>query len=163
VMPRRRRWTPVRGTGNRVYETRERLALLALDLPGRALLGAPAWWARRRDRSGAPPPREGLVLRLDRIGDLVMSLPAPSGLRAARPAAGVRWAVPAWSADVARRAPVDEVLVWSPPWAGRRQEGADSWPALLGTARALRGASLDLALDLQGDVRAGLLLWLTGA
>ena len=162
-MSRRRRWTPVKGTGNRVYDARERLALLALDLPGRVLLGAPAWWARRRDRNPAPEPREVLVLRLDRIGDLVMSLPALFDLRAALPAARIRLAVPAWSADIARSAPVDEVLTWSPPWAGRRQEGADSWPALLGKARGLRGARLDLALDLQGDVRAALLLWLSGA
>ena len=163
-MSRRRRWTPVRGTGNRVYDARERLALFALDLPGRALLGLPAWLRRRR---AAPPDagalREVLVLRLDRIGDLLMSLPALEGLRAALPQARIRLAVPAWSADVARSAPVDEVLVWSPPWAGRVQEGADTWPVLLRKARALRGERLDLALDLQGDVRAAALMWLTGA
>jgi len=162
-MSRRRRWTPVRGTGNRVYETRERLALLALDLPGRLLLAGPAWWARRRDHAPADALRDILVLRLDRIGDLVMSLPALHDLRRALPTARIRLAVPAWSLDVARSAPVDEVLTWSPPWAGRPQEGADAWPALLAKARALRGAPLDLALDLQGDVRAALLLWQSGA
>src|SRR5262245_13116514 len=112
-MSRRRRWTPVSGTGNRVYDTRERLTLAALDLPGRLLLGLPARLRRRR----ATPPdpgaiRDVLVLRLDRIGDLLMSLPALSDLRAALPRARIRLAVPAWSADVARSAPVDEVLVW---------------------------------------------------
>jgi len=163
-MSRRRRWTPVSGTGNRVYDARERLALLALDLPGRLLLGGAAWLRRRR----AIPldlrqVRSVLVLRLDRIGDLLMSLPALAALRAALPQARIRLAVPAWSAEVAQCAPVDEVIVWSPPWAGRAQEGADTWPALLRKARALRRESLDLALDLQGDVRASLLLWLSGA
>ncbi len=163
-MSRRRRWTPVSGTGNRVYDARERWALFALDLPGRLLLGVPAWLRRRR--AGAPEAqaiRDVLVLRLDRIGDLLMSLPALAALRAALPHARIRLAVPGWSAEVAKSAPVDEVLVWSPPWAGRAQEGADTWPALLGKARALRRQSLDLALDLQGDVRASLLLWLSGA
>lgn len=163
-MSRRRRWTPVSGTGNRVYDARERLALLAADLPGRILLGGPAWLRRRRARpSAARRVASVLVLRLDRIGDLLMSLPALRDLRAALPAARIRLAVPAWSAEVARSAPVDEVLVWSPPWSGRAQEGADSWAGLLRKARALRAEGLDLALDLQGDVRASLLLWLSGA
>jgi ADP-heptose:LPS heptosyltransferase len=163
-MSRRRRWTPVSGTGNRVYDARERLALFALDLPGRLLLGGPARWRRRRAAPVDPGAlREVLVLRLDRIGDLLMSLPALASLRAALPQARIRLAVPGWSAEIAGRAPVDEVLVWSPPWAGRAQEGADSWPALLGKARALRAQRLDLALDLQGDVRASLLMWLSGA
>ncbi|HET8645501.1 MAG TPA: glycosyltransferase family 9 protein [Vicinamibacteria bacterium] len=163
-MSRRRRWTPVSGTGNRVYEARERLALLALDLPGRALLGGAAWLRRRRARAlERGSVREVLVLRLDRMGDLLMSLPALADLRSALPQARIRLAVPAWSAEVARSAPVDEVLVWSPPWAGRAQEGADGWTELMGKARALRHPRLDLALDLQGDVRASLLLRLTGA
>jgi heptosyltransferase-2/heptosyltransferase-3 len=137
---------------------------MAADLCGRLLLGGPAWLRRRRrrplDRAAI---RSVLVLRLDRIGDLLMSLPALRDLRAALPAARIRLAVPAWSADVARSAPVDEVLVWSPPWSGRASEGRDSWAALLRKARGLRGQGLDLALDLQGDVRASLLLWLSGA
>ena len=44
-----------------------------------------------------------------------------------------------------------------------RGRGADASPTSLGEARALRRDRLDLALDLQGDVRASLLLWLTGA
>jgi ADP-heptose:LPS heptosyltransferase len=161
-MSRRRRWTPVRGSANRVYERRERLALLAFDLPARVLLGPARWLARPRPLDPQAL-REVLVLRLDRIGDLVMSLPALHDLRAALPQARLRLAVPRWSLDVARSAPVDEVLEWSPPWAGRAQEGADSWRGLLAKARALRRARLDLALDLQGDVRASLLMWRVGA
>jgi ADP-heptose:LPS heptosyltransferase len=58
---------------------------------------------------------------------------------------------------------VDEVLVWSAPWAGRRDEGADGALALVRRARALRASGIDLALDLQGDVRANVLLALSGA
>ena len=158
-MPRRRRWTPVRGTGNRIYDARERVVAGAVDLAGRV------WFAAfgRRARATAEPPRDLLVLRLDRIGDLVMSLPALHDLRRAFPQARVRLAVGAWSEEVARRAPVDEVLVWSAPWAGRPHEGALSFGALRERARALAGSPPDVALDLQGDVRASWLMHETGA
>jgi heptosyltransferase-2/heptosyltransferase-3 len=109
------------------------------------------------------PPREVLVLRLDRIGDLVMSLPALAELRAALPNARIRLAIGRWNAEIAKSAPVDELLVWSAPWVGREDEGAESFASLLAKAAALRKDALDIALDLQGDVRASLLLWRTQA
>jgi ADP-heptose:LPS heptosyltransferase len=164
-MPRRRRWTPVKGTANRIYDPGERLLLGALDLPGRLVAGA----ARRVGRRPEPPRldpaavREVLVLRLDRIGDVIMSVPALSDLRAALPHARIRLAVGRWSAEAVRTAPVDEVLVWSAPWVGRASEGADTFAGLARRARSLRDQKLDLAIDLQGDVRASLLMRLTGA
>jgi ADP-heptose:LPS heptosyltransferase len=107
--------------------------------------------------------REVLVLRLDRLGDVVMSLPALADLRASLPGARIRLAVGAWSEDVARSAPVDEVLVWNAPWVGRPSEGGSGLFDLAARARALRHEGLDLAIDLQGDVRAALLLRLSGA
>jgi ADP-heptose:LPS heptosyltransferase len=160
-MSRRQRWKPVRGTGSRVYDPWERALLWVADLPGRVTLGA----ARRLRgrRAAARLPEQVLVLRLDRIGDVLMSLPALADLRAALPQARIRLAVGPWSEDVARRAPVDEVLVWSAPWVGRAAEGAEPLLDLCRRARRLRSSNLDLAIDLQGDVRATLLMWLTGA
>jgi ADP-heptose:LPS heptosyltransferase len=163
-MPRRQRWTPVRGTGNRIYDPAERRLLGALDLGGRLVAGALR--AARIAGRPLPPPeevREVLVLRLDRIGDVLMSLPALGALRAALPGARIRLAVGRWSEEIAARAPVDEVLVWSAPWAARRGEARDAASGLWRRARALRRDGLDLALDLQGDLRANLLLALTGA
>jgi ADP-heptose:LPS heptosyltransferase len=161
-MSRRRRWQPVKGTGNRVYEPWERLLIGALDLPGRLTLGV--WRALRRarplDLAGV---KEVLVLRLDRIGDVFMSLPALADLRAALPSARIRLAVGQWSADAAGSAPVDDVLVWTAPWVGRKSEGADTLRTLYRKAAALRADRIDLALDLQGDIRASLLLWATRA
>ncbi len=159
-MPRRRRFRPVVGTRSRIYEPGERLLLGLLDLPGRLLLG----WRRH---ASAPVERaavrEVLVLRLDRIGDVVMSLPALHDLRAALPQARIRLAVGAWSESIASGAPVDEVLVWSAPWVGRPSEGAQPLGELVSRAGALRPSHLDLAIDLQGDLRASLLMWRTGA
>lgn len=163
-MPKRQRWTPVKGTRNRIYDPRERLLVAALDLPLDLIAGA-----GRLLGFGRPGPmaldsvREVLVLRLDRIGDVIMSLPALADLRAALPHARIRLAVGQWSEGVAQRAPVDEVLIWSAPWVGRAHEGALSTVALIRKARALRSARLDLAIDLQGDVRSALLMFASGA
>ena len=164
-MPRRRRWTPVKGTASRVYDPSERLLLGALDLPGRALagLGSLVGLGPRAPPLDRQAIREVLVLRLDRIGDVLMSLPALADLRAALPNARIRLAVGRWSAEIAKSARVDELLVWSAPWVGRAEEGAERTGALLRKARALRAARLDLAFDLQGDVRALLLLRASGA
>ncbi|HEY6546902.1 MAG TPA: glycosyltransferase family 9 protein [Vicinamibacteria bacterium] len=164
-MPKRQRWTPVRGTGNRIYEARERALVLSVDAPARAAfaLARSLGLARPQPRREAASLREILVLRLDRIGDVLMSLPAIAALRARAPQARLRLAVGQWSESIARGFPVDEVLVWSAPWVGRPSEGAAGWGALFGKAHALRKDRLDLAIDLQGDLRASLLLWGTGA
>jgi ADP-heptose:LPS heptosyltransferase len=156
-MPPRRRWTPARGTALRLERPLERALAALVDLPARL---APARPAPPIDPAAL---RDVLVLRLDRIGDLLMSLPALHDLRRALPAARIRLAAGRWSADVARHAPVDEVLDWSAPWAGRRGEGASSWLALARAARAQSSRPPDLALDLQADARAALLMRLTGA
>jgi len=112
------------------------------------------------DRSGV---ERALVLRLDRIGDVVMSLPALVDLREALPKAHVTLVVGSWSAPIARRAPVDEVIVWNAPWVGRRSEGISSTVGLLRRAWALGRRGFDLAIDLQGDVRAAQLMAMTRA
>jgi heptosyltransferase-2 len=107
--------------------------------------------------------RDVLVLRLDRIGDVLMALPALADLRRALPWARIRLAVGRWSEEIAGMAPVDEVIVWSAPWAGRRGEGAEGAIALARKARALSARPPDVAIDLQGDVRAVFLMRLTAA
>jgi ADP-heptose:LPS heptosyltransferase len=161
-LSQRQRWQPVRGYAGRVYDARERALLRLVDLP--------ALFLRRRLRAAiAADPvdpariRRVLVLRLDRLGDLIMSLPALHDLRLAVPEAQITLAVGRWCESIAERAPVDEILRWSAPWVGRRLEGRASLAALVRAARALRARPPDLAIDLQGDVRAMLLMALTGA
>ncbi len=162
-MSKRRRWTPVRGTRSRIYDPVERVALGGADAVGRGLFALGGLASKRQPPGASDPPRDVLVLRLDRIGDVVMSLAALADLRNALPNARIRLAVGRWSAAIAESAPVDEILLWSAPWIGRPSEGSESVWALSRRARALAGSPLDLAIDLQGDVRASWLLWLTGA
>jgi len=162
-MSKRQRWTPVKGTRNRIYDPVERMALAGVDGVGRGLFALGGLAGKREPSAARPEPRDVLVLRLDRIGDLVMSLPALADLRSALPKARIRLAVGRWSAAIAESAPVDEILVWSAPWVGRSSEGSESALALARRAHALAEAPPDLAIDLQGDVRASWLLWLSGA
>jgi ADP-heptose:LPS heptosyltransferase len=155
-MSRRRRWQNVKGTASRVTDPRERV-LVSMASAGARLV------APFLARSGPEKPQEILVLRLDRIGDVLMSLPALIALREALPGARIRLAVGVWSREIAKDAPVDEVLVWSAPWVGRPAEGASSFAQLLGAARSCRSQRLDLAIDLQGDLRAVWLMAATGA
>jgi ADP-heptose:LPS heptosyltransferase len=159
----RRRWTPIKGQAFRVYDPRERALLRSFDmlvsLFFRAARIVP--WARPRHRRTNLG--RVLVFRLDRIGDVVMSLPALAQLRAALPEAFITLVVGRWSSEIARSAPVDQVLVWNAPWVGRASEGAESaWRLMLEAVR-LRGRAFDVAIDLQGDIRASLLMYLTGA
>ena len=155
-MSRRRRWQNVKGVQSRITEPRERW------LAGVAGLGA-RFVAPFLAKPETESPHEILVLRLDRIGDVLMSLPALQALREALPNATIRLVVGQWSREIARDAPVDEVLVWSAPWVGRRDEGASSLGDLFKAARARRSKRPDLALDLQGDLRAIWLMAATGA
>src|SRR5438552_2109163 len=156
AMPRRQRWTPVKGTGTRVASPAERALLAAADLPLRVLGRAPMLAGPPLDGDRV---REVLVLRLDRIGDLLMSLPALADLRRAYPGARIRLAVGRWSEEIARRAPVDDVLVWSAPWVGRPSEGAETrralWRRALGLgAGALAGGGGPPAARVRRRVRA---------
>ena len=156
-MPRRRRWTPVKGTALRVQDPIERLLAAAVDTPGRLRAPAPA------EAIDLKTVREVLVLRLDRIGDVLMALPALADLRRALPSARIQLAVGRWSEEVAAMAPVDDVILWSAAWAGRAGEGAEGRLSLARKARVLAAHPPDVAIDLQGDVRAAFLMRLTSA
>ena len=155
-MSRRKRWQNVKGRESRVTQPLERLMVTMASAGARLVVPflAPA---------STSPPVEVLVLRLDRIGDVLMSLPALHALRAALPEAKIRLAVGEWSREIAKDAPVDEVLIWSAPWVGRKDEGALAMGSLFQAARSRLLTRPDLAIDLQGDSRAIWLMAATGA
>lgn len=157
-MSRRERWRNRVGFDSRVAEPRERF------LTGLASLGA-SLAAPFVGSGGAVDgePRSVLVLRLDRIGDVVMSLPALADLRAALRNARLSLAVGRWSEEVARGAPVDDVFLWNAPWVGRGDEGAVSARELWSRVRRDTIPGFDLAIDLQGDARSTWLMAAAGA
>jgi lipopolysaccharide heptosyltransferase II len=139
-----------------IYDRRERLAVQAAD----AAL-TPLGWLRAAPPE-ATPPRRLLLLRLERIGDLIMVLGALRAARQAWPAAEIDLVVGSWNEAVARLvADVTRVEAVDAPWLARGGDAA-SWPRLIARARRWRGR-YDLALNFEPDIRSNLLLWLSGA
>ncbi len=144
--------------GPRIYDPRERAVLAGAD----ALLRAVSLVSGLRPKRGLPDVRSVesvLALRLDRLGDLVTTLPALELLRKAVPQARLELAVGSWNEPVARRLPfIDRVRVVDAPWSAWGEKASFS------AARAALGRDpFDLALDFQGDVRVLLLMALSGA
>lgn len=143
-----------------ITDARERTLVGVLDAS--LAVGAKVL-ARRRSLPAASALRRVLVFRLERIGDLVMTLDALADLRAALPAAHIALVVGRWNLELAALIPyVNEVIEISLPWIARH-EGRDSWTAVARKARALAADGWDLGINFEPDIRSNILLALTGA
>jgi ADP-heptose:LPS heptosyltransferase len=146
-----------------IYDRRERVAVGLLD--GVLSVVCVLERAFGLDASGLPrrravsPPRRILLLRLERIGDLLMVLDAIAALRTLAPAAEIDLAVGSWNADLAATIPqVDRVLTLDAPWLARQGEGLHLL-ALIGKAGTdWAPRHYDLAINFEGDVRSHLLM-----
>ena len=125
------------------------------------LILAPLGW-RLRPRPTSPPERV-LLLRVERIGDLLMVMDAIAAARAAWPDAQIDLAVGSWNAPLAALIPginrIDQIDV---PWLAREGTGL-SWRGLLERARVWRERQYDLVVNFEPDIRTNLLAWRTGA
>jgi len=118
---------------------------------------------RRRPRPAPDGIHRILLLRIERIGDLLMSLPAIHALRERVPLATIDLIVGSWNRDIAAQVTgIDTVETMDAPWLarGRRSQAA---PALVRQARGWRARGYDLALNLEGDIRSNVLMALSGA
>lgn len=145
--------------GLQIPNPRERLLVQAADA-----LCAPLRWLRSTPHaSPAAPPRRILVLRLERIGDLLMAYRAIALARAVWPHAAIDLAVGSWNEPLARLMPeLSDVRIADVPWLAREGTGL-TWPALLGRARDWRRTGYDLVINVEPDIRSNLLAWVTGA
>lgn len=136
-----------------IHDGRERALVGTADLVLR--LAAPA--VRIGRRRAADPPARILLLRLERIGDLLMALEAIEDVRQAAPHAAIDLVVGSWNAELARRIPgLDRVETLDAAWLARG--GGRGWPHLLDAAREWRARRYDLALNFEPDIRSNLLL-----
>ena len=143
-----------------IYDRRERAAVGAADAAFRVAAAAVRPF-RRRTHPDAPG--RILLLRLERIGDLVMVLAAIADVRAAAPAAEITLVVGDWNADVARSIPgISQVETVSAAWLARGGGGL-ALPALLTRARQWRGRRFDLAINFEPDIRSNLMVAAAGA
>jgi len=115
-----------------------------------------------------PAPFKIAIIKLSALGDVIHALPVARALRRARPDAELTWIVEAREYALLRDHPdLDRVipvntrlwrrLIWRP--SGAREV----WGKLGRLRTRMRGARFDVALDLQGLVKSGLLTAYTGA
>lgn len=143
-----------------ISDRRER-ALVATADRIFAALTALAKPFRRRQPSRTPT--RILVLRLERIGDLLMTLPALADLRAFAPGAEIDLVVGSWNADLARAIdPVTRVMCLDASWLAREVEGRGVL-SLIAAARQLRGTHYNLAINFEPDIRGNLMIAASGA
>ncbi len=94
-----------------------------------------------------------LLIKPSSLGDIVHALPVVSAIKAQWPGSHLTWVVKRQWADLVERAEgIDRV------WPVDMTVG--SW---IREGRALRAQRFDLAIDLQGLFRSGILAWLSGA
>jgi ADP-heptose:LPS heptosyltransferase len=143
-----------------IHDRRERALVASAD----RLLGVSATLARPFRRRRAPTsPRRILLLRLERIGDLLMALPAIGDVRAAAPSAEIHLVVGSWNADIACAIePVTAVQTLDARWLAREGEGL-GMRSLIGAARRLTRGRYDLAINFEPDIRSNILLAASGA
>ncbi|HKW01632.1 MAG TPA: hypothetical protein VJN96_17525, partial [Vicinamibacterales bacterium] len=140
-----------------IYEPRERALVRAADV---AL--APIGWVSSRGGARGDV-RRVLLLRLERIGDLLMVLDAIRDARAAWPTAEIDLAVGSWNVPLARLIPeVTSIDAVDAPWLARGA-AALSWPALIAHARGWRRRQYDLVVNFEPDIRSNVLAWFSGA
>jgi lipopolysaccharide heptosyltransferase II len=108
-------------------------------------------------------PASILLLRIERVGDLLMTLDAISAVRSQAPRARIDLVVGEWNEPLARLIPaIDRVETLNAPWLAR---GASShtFRELAARAWGWRTRQYDLAVNFEGDIRSHALLGLSGA
>ena len=119
-------------------------------------VAAPAMRLMRRPASH--PPRRILLLRLERIGDLLMTLDAIDDVRQAAPDAEIDLVVGSWNLELASRIPgVSQVEAIDAAWLSREGAGL-ALIALIRRARSWRARTYDLAINFEPDVRSNLII-----
>ena len=116
----------------------------------------------------ACPPGRILIVRLDTIGDVLLSEPAIAALRARFPTARIDLVVGRSGQAVLEGNPsVDRFITYDAPWhaawRGRRIDRREALAGLRQTLGALRRERYDLAVELRGDPRDILFTVATGA
>ncbi len=113
-------------------------------------------------------PARLLIIRLSALGDVLHALPVLSALRARFPGARIDWAVEDRAAALLQSRPdLDRVLVFPRKRLSAALRGlprpAAAVDAAGGFVRAMRARAYDVALDLQGNLKSGLVLRASGA
>lgn len=108
-------------------------------------------------------PSEIIVFDFHLIGDIVMLTPLLKALKTSYPNARVVLVAGPWANDILLGTNlVDEIISFSAPWV-KYGQGLSGLLACFRLIKQLRKKRWDLGIEVRGDVRQILLLWLTGA
>jgi ADP-heptose:LPS heptosyltransferase len=115
-----------------------------------------------RFRSDSIEPDSILVVRLDQVGDMVQALPFFNALRQKYPKSKIT-ALCAKPKELLLEHchSVDNVITLESSWSCREEKTI--LQDLLRVSREIRGAKRNLSLDLRGDMRSTVFLFLSGA
>jgi lipopolysaccharide heptosyltransferase II len=120
------------------------------------------WLPAMRRRRARNPIQRVLLLRLERIGDLLMTLAAIEDARAAWPHAEIELAVGSWNRALANLIPgLAHVHTADAPWLAR--ETATSWYSLMKQVRRWRARRYDVVVNFEPDIRSNFIAWRTRA
>lgn len=111
-----------------------------------------------------PDVRRILIVKLSAMGDVVHALPVVSYLRRAAPSAEIHWAVDARFTGLLDGNPGIAKVVSLPikEWRGRAGSPG-TWRKALAAVCALRREQYDIAFDVQGNIKSGVVTYLSGA
>ena len=109
-----------------------------------------------------------LIIKLSAIGDVVLALPALEAIKRTFPASSITWVVEEAAAGILEGHPqIDAVLVsGSKTWMrmlGRPRTFLKGVVKIVAFLRALRATRYDIAIDLQGLLKSGVLIGLSRA
>lgn len=94
------------------------------------------------------------LLRLDRIGDFILGVPAYRALRKAYPEARITVVVPSAVAELAKVCPYfDDVYIFDALWLAPGETASDRWGSAWKLVRFLRSKKIDLILDFRYQSR----------
>lgn len=108
-----------------------------------------------------------LVVRLSAIGDIVMSSPVAAAIKHKWPSSHLTWIVQPECEPLLRGNPnIDELIVWDKKhWKQllKQKQFLSLWQEMRQLRKTLRAKNFDLAIDLQGLLKSGVLAWMSGA
>jgi len=131
-----------------------------------AKLLTPLWYVLKPfgpQKAPTQPPSSILVFDFHLIGDIVMLTPLLKCLKTAYPQARLVLVAGVWAKDILHGTDlVDEIIPFAAPWVKYKQ----GWGGIVSCyhlVKQLRKQTWDLGIEVRGDIRQILLLWLTGA
>lgn len=107
-----------------------------------------------------------LLIRLDHLGDVLLTTPAIRSFKERFPHARVTMVVKEWSLEAIKHNPhIDKIVIFNPFWTVSNQEGTrtEGVAGISQLVRQLRRERFDITVDFQGDFRNILIAYLSGA